>query len=93
MSAPKRSFNPDWVVAPGETLHEWMQEKGVGPSEMAASLDKMAPEMLAAIIQGRQPINEPLARLFAYRTGISIAFWLSAEKLYREGLEAGQAGR
>lgn len=82
-------FDPDWCIAPGETLRDWVEENGLG-RRSAATTCNMPPSMFAAILDARLPITEPIAVALAHGTGISASLWLNLERIYRAGLAAGK---
>lgn len=82
-------FEPDWVVHPGATLDDWMKTQGT--PWMDAKKRGIAPVVLYRLLVGEEAIDDPMAeRLFRY-TGISAAFWVNSEQIFRDGLAAGKA--
>lgn len=82
-------FDPDWVVAPGETLKEWRDENGlpVGPAAKACGIDR---GLLRRIEAGSARITPAIAERLAMGTSIPAFLWLNLEKVYRKGLEEGK---
>jgi plasmid maintenance system antidote protein VapI len=85
MSKP---FDPDWVVAPGETLEEWFDSLGV-PKDTARHYGITAAQ-LERILAGDEPIDEKLAQKLCNLTLIGAPMWLALEHNYRVGLAAGK---
>ena len=83
------SFDPDWTIAPGETLREWAAENGLPPRTAARACD-MWPALFAGICAARVPITQPLADALRHGTGISARLWLNLERRYRADLAAGK---
>lgn len=83
------TFDPDWVVAPGEILREWMEENGLGPRVAAKACD-MWPSLFVGVMDAAVPITEPIAQALGQGTGISASLWLNLERAYRPGLAAGK---
>jgi plasmid maintenance system antidote protein VapI len=81
-------FDPDYVVAPGATLADWIEENGLSV-RVTATMCRMKPEHLQRIID-KGPIGEVAARKLAQGTGISAQFWLALEHNYRVWLAAGK---
>lgn len=82
-------FDPDWVIRPGETLREWMQENGLR-ERSAATTCNMWPSLFVGILDGDVPITEPIAISLERGTSISAFLWLALERYYRAGLAAGK---
>lgn len=89
----KIPFDPDYVIAPGETLKDWFVETGFGdegiPAEVAAG-HGIGEQQLARLFSGEEPITMRLGHQLANMTGIPATFWLSLEHNFRVGLAAGK---
>ena len=86
-------FDPDWVVAPGETLNEWFKENGLTGTALQAAIAKrysISERTLRGVLAGETPIRPRLAARLAAMTMVSSAFWLGLEHNYRVGLAAGK---
>jgi HTH-type transcriptional regulator/antitoxin HigA len=81
-------FDPDWVVAPGETLAEWFDDVGLPLS--AAALYGLPERTLHRLFAGKQKITPPLAQKLCNLTQIGAPFWLALEHNFRVGLAAGK---
>lgn len=89
MSLP---FDPDWVVAPGDTLADWFSEHAlVLPEDRARRGVRFGirPTRLADFLAGG-PLDDDLAIRLALMTGISRVFWAALERNFRVGLAAGK---
>lgn len=84
------TFNPDWVVAPGETLREWRDWAHLPAKAAAKACGRMPVELYLGIEAGAEPITEDIAARLYAGTGIFTKFWLNLEKRYRDGLAAGK---
>lgn len=82
------TWEPDWVVAPGEILQEWMDDAGY-PHEVLAARCSMDIHTLRAILTGGR-ISDDLADHLAQGTGIRAVVWRRLEQMYRDGLRAGK---
>ena len=90
-------FDPDWTIAPGETLREWMDDNGMTVRTLAAGSIAFGPRAVtkvraAALIQevlDRKPLTAEHATTLARGTGVPTYFWLNMEHSYRAGLAAG----
>jgi plasmid maintenance system antidote protein VapI len=81
-------FNPDWVIAPGETLAEWFEANHL-PKSIAAHYG-ISERTLNRVLSGRQPIGPRLAQRLCNMTFIGAPFWLALEHNFRAGLAAGK---
>lgn len=81
-------FNPDWVVAPGETLAEWFEETGL-PHALAQRYG-ISERTLKGVLAGTTKITPTLAQKLCNLTMIGAAFWLALEHNFRVGLAAGK---
>jgi plasmid maintenance system antidote protein VapI len=84
------SFDPDWVVAPGETLRDCLAEIDVVPPEQLARAAGISRRVLARLLAGDEPITEDLAERIARMTAVPARMWLALEHNYRVGLAAGK---
>jgi len=92
----KLAFDPDWVVAPGETLREWMDDNGLfhlgrdhGAGPMAVMCG-LTPEVIEGVLAGTTEITEGIALGLQRGTQIPRYMWLNLERFYREGLRQGK---
>lgn len=89
MTATK--FDPDWVIAPGETLKDWLDENGLsGKSCVTYGIPQST---FDGIVAGTTPINAVLAQKLCNMTLIGAPMWLALEHNFRAGLNAGKKWR
>ena len=88
-SAPTR-FDPDWVVAPGETLREWRLYNRLGIAAAATACGRMPQDFYQSIEAGTEPITEKVAEALEHGTRIPAFLWLNLERAFRNGLAAGK---
>lgn len=81
-------FDPDWVVAPGETLAEWFAFMHL-PKSIARHYG-ISEETLEGVLAGETPITEDLASRIGAMTQIGFRMWLALEHNFRVGLAAGK---
>lgn len=81
-------FDPDWVIAPGETLKDWFGSIGLPWS--ISETHGISAAQLQLIFDGDEPITFKLAHQLMAMTGISAQFWQALEHNYRVGLAAGK---
>jgi plasmid maintenance system antidote protein VapI/Zn-dependent peptidase ImmA (M78 family) len=80
--ASEQTFQPDWVSAPGETIADLLQERGLPPAVFAQRIG-YAPEDVNELLHGRALLTAETARLLEAHLGASIRFWLNRESQYR----------
>lgn len=83
------SDDRDWVVHPGATLGEWMDERGVSIGELADQT-RLSPTRIERLLAGHAPLTPVVAAKLQVATGISGQFWLNYETGFRKGLAAGK---
>jgi HTH-type transcriptional regulator/antitoxin HigA len=76
------TFEPDWLSAPGGTILDVIEERGMSSKELAGLLGYSL-ERMEKLISGREAITRDVAALLAERVGGSEKFWLSRENNYR----------
>lgn len=81
----KSGFQPDYAIAPGESLRELIDSMGMSHKEMAARLE-MTEQSLVRILKGMQPITYDTSERLELVTGTPASFWNNLEALYREQL-------
>jgi len=81
----KYKFDPDYVVAPGETLKESIDAQGISQVQLAQRTG-LAEKTISQIINGIAPITYETARKLELVTGVSAKFWNRRELGYREAL-------
>lgn len=85
MSTNAEVFRPDWVVAPGATLEEWLAEAAMSQAELASRLG-MSAKAVNQIVRGHVPISQATALKLETVTAIPAGIWNRLEADYREGL-------
>lgn len=81
----ERTFDQDWVVAPGETIRECMETKGWSIEQFAREL-KVGVGVVESLLRGRWYIDLSMAMKLKRTLGHSARFWLVREAQYRGGL-------
>ncbi|HEY3318460.1 MAG TPA: helix-turn-helix domain-containing protein [Coriobacteriia bacterium] len=75
-------YVPDVVSAPGETLREVLEDRGISQADFATRLGKTE-KFVSQLINGKAPISPQTALDLQRVLGVSAAFWNNAEALYR----------
>lgn len=84
-SQTKNQYVPNTASAPGETLQEVLEDRGMTQQELAERLG-MAPKTVNEIIKGKAPLTHDTALAMERVLGISAGFWNRMEAAYQESL-------
>lgn len=84
------AFAPDYAVAPGATLKETLQMRGLSQADLASRAE-MAEKTISQIINGIAPISYQTAEKLELVLGVPAAFWNRRELAYRERLARNEA--
>lgn len=78
-------YKPDSVSAPGETLLEVLETRGMSQAELAERTGRPK-KTINEIIKGKAAITPETALQLEFVLGIPAAFWNAREQYYREAL-------
>ncbi len=78
-------YEPDYAVAPGETLAETIESLGMSQKELALRTG-LTEQSINRIIHGNQPITFETASKLELATGVPARMWNNLESQYREQL-------
>ena len=78
-------YEPDYAVAPGATLKELLDEKGISQTALAVR-SGLAEKTISQIINGVAPVTYETAEKFELALGVPANFWNQRELTYRETL-------
>ncbi len=78
-------YEPDYAVAPGETLRETIDALGMDQRELAVRTE-LTPKTINWIIQGKAPLTQETALKMEHATGVPARIWNNLEMNYREQL-------
>ena len=84
-NVPRKRFETDYAVPPGETVKEFIEFSGITKAEFAKRLD-VTEQSLYRICGGRQPITPEVARNLELVTGTPATFWNALEFNYQSDL-------
>jgi len=79
-------FSPSWTSAPGETLVDLLDEKGLSLDEFSSAIGKSS-SYIQKLIDGQTSIDAQIAEKLAAYLGASVSFWLNRETQYRCDIE------
>ena len=84
-SKQRYPFEPDYAVAPGETLRETLETMGKTQVDLADALN-MRPKLVNEIMDGVAPITDTIASKLQIFTGVPARMWNNLEANYRAQL-------
>jgi len=76
---------PDYAVAPGEHIQEWLDDQGINAAELARRLD-VTPKHVSELLSGKAPLSATVALGLERVTGIPARIWNRFEAGYREDM-------
>ncbi len=82
MTETTRTFTPDWVSPPGDTIADLLEERDWTQAQLAERLGYTT-KHISLLINGKAPINEETAMKLERVLGSTVGFWLSREAQYR----------
>ena len=85
MAKQPLKYEPDYAVAPGATLKEVLEEKGISQTALATR-SGLAEKTISQIINGVAPITYETAEKFELALGVPARFWNQRELEFRENL-------
>ncbi|MEK6235072.1 MAG: helix-turn-helix domain-containing protein [Planctomycetales bacterium] len=85
MAKKQHPFAPDYAVAPGVTLKESLDEKGITQAELSTRTG-LAEKTISQIINGVAPISHETAEKLELALGVPARFWNRRELTYREAI-------
>lgn len=85
-----KTFSPDWVSPPGETIEDLLEEHGWTQAELAERLG-FTPKHVNDLVHGRVPISASAAQRLSRVLGSTMDFWLVREAQYRAAMERRKA--
>jgi plasmid maintenance system antidote protein VapI len=77
------SFSPQWASAPGDTIKDMLDQRGLTISAFAQQLACTYDDALA-LLSGRMALTPFLAQQLSRAVGSSVDFWLTRESQFRE---------
>jgi len=79
------AFRPNWTSAPGDTIADLLEERGVPTPDLSRDLG-LSPDDTDALLQGRLPISAGIASRLEMAVGVPASFWIARERSYRRAL-------
>ena len=77
----RNTFVPPVVYPPGDTLLEWIDERGISKKELAVRLGKL-PKDVSRLLSGELSVTHDWADRLSIVTGLSSDFWRRKQDAY-----------
>lgn len=78
-------FAADWASPPGDTLEEFLEERGWSRAELAVRIG-FTPKHVNELLKSRAPITAETAERLERVFGVTAGFWLRLEANYQQDL-------
>ena len=75
----------NWYSSPGETIEEFLEEKGWSQTEFARRME-MSEEVIGRLLRGSAILTEEMAFTLERVLGSTAQFWRNLERIYRNDL-------
>jgi HTH-type transcriptional regulator/antitoxin HigA len=85
MAQNTTGLSHDFIIHPGETLAEVLEDKGMKQNELA-SRTGMTPKHISTIVNCEKPISTSFAKKLEYVLGIDSGFWINLQANYDKAL-------
>jgi len=81
----KPDYDPDWIPPPGATVEDLLARDDGTKSRSLLAM-RLGTARAEQLFTGQLPIDAEIARILISSVGLSAAFWLEREKLYRSAV-------
>lgn len=85
MAEKLNGLSRDFIIHPGETLKEILEDRGMTQRELAMRTDVKEPH-ISGIVNCHKPISVSLAKKLEYALGIEASFWINLQTNYEKEL-------
>ncbi|MDW7682105.1 MAG: HigA family addiction module antitoxin, partial [bacterium] len=75
----------EFIIHPGETLKEMLEDRGMTQRELAVRTDVKEPH-ISGIVNCRKPISVSYAKKLEYALGVDASFWINLQANYEKEL-------
>lgn len=78
-------FSPDYIVKPGETIVEMLEELSMTQKELAARMN-ITEKTVVDLIKGASPITQKYAKSLEAILGLPYTFWINLQRDYDDAI-------
>ena len=82
MTTPANQYKPDYAIAPGSVLEDYLETRGMSQVEFSR-LCGCSPKLISDIVAGVAPVSLETALQFESVLGLKATVWLGIESEYR----------
>jgi len=85
MAEKTNGLSRDFIIHPGETLKEILEDRGMTQRELAMRTDVKEPH-ISGIVNSQKPISVSFAKKLEYALGVGASFWINLQANYEKEL-------
>ena len=85
MAKKMNGLSPEFIIHPGETLKEMLQDRGMTQRELAIRTGVKEPH-ISGIVNCQKPISSAFAKKLEYALGVDASFWINLQANYEKEL-------
>ncbi len=85
MAQRTNGLSREYIIHPGETLKEMLEDRGMTQRELAIRTDVKEPHV-SGIVNCQKPISVSFAKKLEYALGIDASFWINLQANYEKEL-------
>lgn len=85
MVGRKDGLSREFIIHPGETLKEILEDRGMSQRELALRTDVKEPHV-SGIVNCQKPISVSFAKKLEYALGVDSSFWINLQANYEKEL-------
>ncbi|MBT9147448.1 MAG: Antitoxin HigA [Syntrophomonadaceae bacterium] len=85
MEEKTSGLSRDFIIHPGETLKELLEDRGMTQRELAMRTDVKEPH-ISGIVNCQKPISVSFAKKLEYALGVDASFWINLQANYEKEL-------
>lgn len=86
MARTELGLSREFIIHPGETLAEVLEELGMSQQELATRTG-FTPKHISKVINGMAPISAKFAKKLEYALGVKSSFWMNLQSNYDQELQ------
>jgi HTH-type transcriptional regulator/antitoxin HigA len=85
MAEKTNGLSREFIIHPGETLREMLEDRGMTQRELAMRTDVKEPH-ISGIVNCKKPISVSFAKKLEYALGVDASFWINLQANYEKEL-------
>ncbi len=81
MAEKMNGLSPDFIIHPGETIKEVLEERQMNQEELAIRTG-FSPKHISEVVNGKRGISPSFAKSLEYVFGMPASFWINLQGIY-----------